>query len=230
MLGGEASGYELSKEDGVIVTENSEIKDVRGNDFDTEDIEAPSEVDDSDAEEEQDTGIIPLYKRVRRKPVRAKNYVMSCFRCNLPDTKQTPRKQPDESLRNKVICPECKEVLDSEKNFATHVQNCFESRVECDTCGQTFKKRLYLVRHQKKYHPDLETITVNSESHESGFSHIAKKPQEKGTEDKNSDLEASESDSEENMKADSLGEDLEGWSYSRKESCFRRGWKSNVEF
>ena len=211
VLAGEASGNELSKEDSVIVTENSEIKDVRGNDFDTVDTEVPSEVDDSDAEEEQDTGIIPLYKRVRRKPVWAKDYVMSCFRCNMPNTKQTPRKQPDRSgeSMNNIICPVCKEVLDSEQNFATHVQNCFESRVACDTCGQTFKKRLYLVRHQKKYHPDLETITVSSESLESGSSHIAKKPQKKETDDKNSDLEVSESDSEESMKADSLGEDPE---------------------
>lgn len=77
-------------------------------------------------------------------------------------TKLIPRKHtshPEALSEKQIICPVCKDVLSNKENFASHVMMCSEMRVKCETCGQTFKKKTYLAKHQKKYHPNKKTDT-----------------------------------------------------------------------
>ena len=82
-------------------------------------------------------------KRVRRKPTWTKDYFMYTCRSMMPQTKTTPRKH--------ALCPVCKELIVKE-DFAKHVVDCSVNRVECEKCGVTFKKQIYLIKHQKRQH------------------------------------------------------------------------------
>ena len=82
---------------------------------DTEANEAPSEDEGSSIEENPNPEVVSGQKRIRRKPVWAKDYVISAFRSG-PNIKKTPRKQPMLHLNSgeeadTIECSICKDTF-----------------------------------------------------------------------------------------------------------------------
>ena len=90
-------------------------------------------------------------KRVRRKPVWAKDYV---FSCRMVNTKQTKRK--DNSLpmseETKTRCSWCKGLFEPGTPYEQHLIKCYRNRWTCYSCGCTFKQKSYLEKHKRTQH------------------------------------------------------------------------------
>ena len=107
-------------------------------------------------------------KRIRRKPVWAKDYVFS-FR-DMPNLKKTPnkygmtgaaRKMNDPSNPANIICSFCLEPIKAGETFEKHLIRCYSSRCPCTICGRTFKRESYLLKHKKNQHNSVEAETTS---------------------------------------------------------------------
>ena len=79
-------------------------------------------------------------KRVRRKPVWAKDYV---FSCRMVNTKVTPRKH-SMADKAKTRCTWCKGLFEEGDQYEQHMIKCYRNRWTCHACGNTFKLKSYL--------------------------------------------------------------------------------------
>ena len=107
-------------------------------------------------------------RRIRKKPVWLQDYVLSAFRSTMPQTKTTPRK-------NNIICPVCKESIQRGETFSLHIVKCTETRIECKTCGQTFKKSVYLQRHLRTQHGNQDPSAMKSSENNTAKENILSK-------------------------------------------------------
>jgi cbb3-type cytochrome oxidase cytochrome c subunit len=97
-----------------------------------------------------------------------KDYVMSIFRSEMPKVKNTPRKP--------ILCPLCETAIKANEDFRQHVIQCKGVVIKCEDCNKTFKKKVYLQMHKRKFHtekqPDVTKVytTENVENSEKDFS------------------------------------------------------------
>ncbi len=109
-------------------------------------------------------------RRVRKKPFWANDYV---FRCStMANTKKTPRKANPKAKTlvppkfpktiPKTICSFCLEPMNPGQKFEEHLIQCYNSRWPCATCGKTFKRETYLLKHKKKQHTSVQSGTALS--------------------------------------------------------------------
>ena len=86
-------------------------------------------------------------KRIRRKPRWVKDYVFSCR--PMSNTKKTPNKGPtgspwqtkDPPNPVKTVCAFCLTAVNSD-GFNKHLVECYNKRIPCSVCGQTFKDEI----------------------------------------------------------------------------------------
>lgn len=63
-------------------------------------------------------------------------------------------------------CPLCEgEVVDNQ--WPEHMMRCTQGKFPCKTCGKLFKKKEYLIRHEKKFH-EKESVNQNDNGVDSG--------------------------------------------------------------
>lgn len=63
-------------------------------------------------------------------------------------------------------CPLCEgEVVDNQ--WPEHLMRCTGGKFPCKTCGKLFKKKEYLIRHEKKFH-EKESVNQNDNGVDSG--------------------------------------------------------------
>ena len=93
-------------------------------------------------------------KRVRRKPVWAKDYV---FSCRMVNTKVTPRKQ-SMADKAKTRCTWCKGLFEEGDQYEQHMIKCYRNRWTCHACGNTFKLKSYLEKHKRTQHQAWASI------------------------------------------------------------------------
>ena len=94
-------------------------------------------------------------KRVRRKPVWAKDYV---FSCRMVNTKVTPRKHNNMADKAKTRCTWCKELFEEGDQYEQHMIKCYRNRWTCHACGNTFKLKSYLEKHKRTQHQAWASI------------------------------------------------------------------------
>ena len=136
---------------------------------------------DVNREESEQDELVSNTKRARRKPVWAKDYVFYC-RCNMAKTKTTPRSQ--------TVCPVCKDPIKPDEKFQDHVIKCSQNRPECTVCGRSFKKKIYLLKHQQNVHkPSSANMVEDASIEKSDSSGI-----QKGDSDEDSDWADDEPD------------------------------------
>ena len=147
--------------------------------------------------------------RRRKKPAWAKDYVF-CFRSTMAKTKTTPRAKAPATQQSqrmaipapRTICPVCKEFVEGKtEDFEKHLIECYKERPQCGVCGQTFRLRSYLIKHERLVH-NLNTgkpaESVASESSTSGKKQIKIKSVASGS---------STSGKEERKTSDKVGSD-----------------------
>ena len=161
-------------------------------------------------------------RRQRKKPAWAKDYVFSC-RNTMAKTKTTPRAQaPSTSKAQTVpiaaplpICPVCKETVGKSENFEKHLVECYKGRPQCSTCGQMFKLRSYLIKHEQSVHgvPSEKSVVkeaskVKAKERKESAKALSDSSDNSDWEDE-PDVSLGVSDSEdEKVKSDSLSKDL----------------------
>ena len=65
----------------------------------------------------------------------------------------TPHSQTASIPAPRPICPVCKEFIGGQKgDFEKHLIECYKGRPQCLICGQTFKLRSYLHKHEQSVH------------------------------------------------------------------------------
>ena len=94
------------------------------------------------------------FGRQRKKPVWFHDYVCSIFSRSMSDQKK--RKGPNIKITPRktvqsTICPVCKDDIKGQ-NFRQHIVDCADSRLKCQECPKTFKKKEYLKSHMKRKH------------------------------------------------------------------------------
>ncbi|XP_060599441.1 RE1-silencing transcription factor-like [Ruditapes philippinarum] len=86
----------------------------------------------------------------------------------MPKVKSTPRKP--------ILCPLCEITIKATEDFRQHVMHCKGVVIKCEDCNKTFKKKVYLQVHKRKFHtekpPEVTKVstTENVESSEKDFS------------------------------------------------------------
>ena len=70
-------------------------------------------------------------------------------------TKTIPRKYSQ--------CVICKELIHREE-LQSHMLECVANRHECDECGSSFKKALYLNKHKKRLHDNKEASLCSKDT------------------------------------------------------------------
>ena len=93
-------------------------------------------------------------KRVRRKPVWAKDYV---FSCRMVNTKVTPRKH-NMADKTKTRCTWCKGLFEEGDQYEQHIIKCYRNRWTCHACDNTFKLKSYLEKHKRTQHQAWASI------------------------------------------------------------------------
>ena len=93
-------------------------------------------------------------KRVRRKPVWAKDYV---FSCRMVNTNVTPRKH-NMADKTKTRCTWCKGLFEEGDQYEQHMIKCYRNRCTCHACGNTFKLKSYLEKHKRTEHQAWASI------------------------------------------------------------------------
>lgn len=63
-------------------------------------------------------------------------------------------------------CPLC-EGEEFDNQWPEHLMSCTGEKFPCKTCGKLFKKKEYLIRHEKKFH-EKESVNQNDNGVESG--------------------------------------------------------------
>ena len=127
-------------------------------------------------------------KRVRRKPVWAKDYIFSVCRLDMPNLKTTERKYQ--------WCHSCREMVPKE-TFSNHLLLCAKNRKSCDECGGTFMKMSYLLKHKRNIHGLKGSTTKSDEKQESSEVKQVVESEEKVTWDKDPDIVLGEEDDSE---------------------------------
>ena len=129
---------------------NDEPEADRDNEIDeVEELESAHQpVMDTDRDYESDR------KRVRRKPVWAKDYV---FSCRMVNTKVTPRKH-NMADKAKTRCTWCKGLFEEGDQYEQHMIKCYRNRRTCHACGNTFKLKSYLEKHKRTQHQAWASI------------------------------------------------------------------------
>ena len=128
---------------------------------DTEANEVHSEDEGSSKENTPNIEVVSGHKRIRRKPVRANDYILSTCRSG-PNIKKTPKKQSMSILNSgeeadTVECSICKNILRRGNSYFFHVMFCTDVRLKYETCGRKFKERNYLLKHWKGFHSNPTT-------------------------------------------------------------------------
>ena len=128
-------------------------------------------------------------------------------------TKNTPRSQTAGTSSSQAagsstarpICPVCHETIGAQEKFETHLVQCYKGRPKCSTCGKTFKKRDYLMKHEQIMHKSQGPQKCKQESsmpkpkpENSGEKSKPDKSGEKSTLEKSG--ETSKPEKEENLK------------------------------
>ena len=139
----EGHAHEPEKNDESEADRENEIDEV-------EELEsAHQSVMDTDRDYESDR------KRVRRKPVWAKDYV---FSCRMVNTKVTPRKHNNMADKAKTRCTWCKGLFEEGDQYEQHMVKCYRNRWTCHACGNTFKLKSYLEKHKRTQHQAWASI------------------------------------------------------------------------
>ena len=123
------------------------------NEMNEESLDEANYEDNRSCEDSREQEVVNDGKRIRRKPVWAKDYVFSC-RSNVVKTKTTERKPPMQ------ICPLCKGLIPRSETSENHVLRCSKERVTCGKYGKTFKKRAYLDKHEHTQHASKDSEPV----------------------------------------------------------------------
>ena len=115
-----------------------------------------SQVDETESESVEDSTDKSSHRRIRRRPIWAKDYVFSAFRTG-PNLKITPRKHPMPHLKdgeeeNTIMCSICKDRFKRGDVYFDHVVTCSKFRLRCEHCGKKFKAQTYLVKHRNRFH------------------------------------------------------------------------------
>ena len=84
------------------------------------------------------------------------------------NTKTTPRKTQEVRLVGKEECVFCDREFDSKIALKAHIVTCLQSkaecsRIKCELCSVTFKKKAYLRRHMKTIHSTSEQTAKQTE-------------------------------------------------------------------